>query len=126
MNLIATDLQHVPSKGSQSASQGAAARYALLEAILEEKGLELKGIYTIRDTASIFGVSVRTIQDWVRDGKLMARDLPGRGRFLSEDLEQFLQNSVRKHGPATRADVSLRQGATQAPHTASQKGPNYA
>ena len=72
------------------------ARYPLLEALLEQKGLELKGIYTVRDAARIFGVSVRTIQDWVRNGKLLARDLPGRGRFLSEDLERSLQDSVRR------------------------------
>jgi excisionase family DNA binding protein len=71
-------------------------RYALLEALLEVKGLKLKGIYTIRDAAQIFGTSVRTIQDWVRDGKLVARELPGRGRFLSEDLDRFLRESVRK------------------------------
>jgi excisionase family DNA binding protein len=72
------------------------ARYPLLEALLEQKALELKGIYTVRDAARIFGVSVRTIQDWVRNEKLIARDLPGRGRFLSEDLERFLRESVRR------------------------------
>jgi len=70
--------------------------YPLLQPLLEQKSLGLKGIYTIRDAATIFGVSRRTIQEWVRDGKLMARDLPGRARFLSEDLEQFLEKSVRR------------------------------
>lgn len=71
-------------------------RYALLEALLAQLGLVLKGLYTISDAAQIFGVSRRTIQDWIRDGKLNARNL-GRYRFLSEDLESFLQNSVIKH-----------------------------
>lgn len=65
----------------------------LLERLLTEKGLRLKGTYTNRDVAEIFSVAVRTIQDWVRKGSLPARNLPGRGRFLSEDLEEFLRNS---------------------------------
>ncbi len=70
--------------------------YPLLQALLAQGALPLQGIYTNRDAARIFGVSVRTIQDWSRDGKLRTRDLPGRGRFLSEDLEAFLRESVRK------------------------------
>ena len=73
--------------------------YPLLERLLFEKGLSLKGIYTNQDASAMFGVSTRTIQDWVRAGKLRARDLPGHGRFLSEDLECFLQQSAsRQHG----------------------------
>jgi excisionase family DNA binding protein len=90
------------------------ARYPLLEALLEQKGLELKGIYTVRDAARIFGVSVRTIQDWVRDGKLLARDLPGRGRFLSEDLERFLQESARRReDPVELRAPAPRRGRTR-------------
>ena len=70
-------------------------RYPLLEALLHEKGLSLRGIYSIRDTATIFGVSKRTIQERVRIGKLAVRDLPGRDRFLSEDLEMFLKQSQK-------------------------------
>ena len=70
-------------------------RYPYLEALLEQKGLRLLGIYGIRDAANILGVSTRTIQEWVRDRKLLARDLPGRGRFLSDDLELFLQSSLK-------------------------------
>jgi len=65
--------------------------YSLLERLLFEKNLQLKGIYTNKDAADIFGVSIRTIQDWIREGRLHSRDLPGRGRFLSADLEEFLQ-----------------------------------
>jgi len=71
-------------------------RYPLLEPLLAERGLSPKGIYTNVDVAQIFAVSKRTIQEWLRDGRLIARDLPGRGRYLSEDLELFLQRSVRK------------------------------
>jgi len=72
------------------------ARYPLLESLLAQKGMSLKGTYTNRNVAGIFDVSVRTIQDWVRKGDLIARNLPGRGKFLSEDLESFLRNSVRR------------------------------
>jgi hypothetical protein len=80
-------------------------RYPLLEALVVQQGLIMKGIWSLLDTAQLFPtplpgkhVSVRTIQDWIKDGKLVPRDLPGRGRFLSEDLEKFLQASLRKHG----------------------------
>jgi hypothetical protein len=61
-------------------------QFPLLRAVREAKGLGLKGIYSNHDTAETFETSVRTVQEWVRCGKLNARDLPGRGRFLSEDL----------------------------------------
>jgi transposase len=70
--------------------------YPLLEALLAQRGMSLKGIYTYRVTAQIFDVSVRTIQEWIREEKLQARNLPGRGRFLSEDLEDFLINSRKR------------------------------
>jgi transposase len=70
-------------------------KYPLLEALLGEKALSLRGTYTNRDVADIFGVSVRTIQDWSRNGDFKPRNLPGRARFLSEDLETFLRNSLK-------------------------------
>ena len=38
-------------------------------------------------------------QEWCRDGRLVVRDLPGRGRFLSGDLELFLETSTRELKP---------------------------
>jgi len=70
-------------------------KFPLLESLLSEKGLRLKGTYTNRDVAEIFGVSVRTIQDRAQKGDLQSRDLPGRARYLSEDLERFLRDSLR-------------------------------
>jgi transposase len=70
----------------------------LLERLLAEKALSLKGIYSNRDAAKIFSVSTRTIQDWIRQGKFQTRSLPGGGRFLSEDLELFLQQSLKTPG----------------------------
>ena len=73
--------------------------YALLEALLVQLGLNLKGRYKISDAAEIFGVSRRTIQDWIRDRKINARSL-GHYRFLSEDLEGRLQNSLINLDPS--------------------------
>ena len=81
-------------------------RFLLLEALLCEKGLSLLGTYTNRDVAKIFGVSVRTSQEWSRNGKLKPRNLPGRARFLSMDLEQFLQDSPKM--PAAVDSTDLR------------------
>lgn len=69
--------------------------YPLLEGVLSAKGLPLRGVWTIADVAEIFGVRNRAIYDWIDSGKLAARDLPGRGRFLAEDLEEFLASSKR-------------------------------
>lgn len=69
--------------------------FPLLDDLLKQKGLQRKGIYTNRDAAEIFGVVPRTIQQWSADGTLPARNLPRRGRFLGEDIETSLRNSVR-------------------------------
>jgi hypothetical protein len=69
--------------------------YPLLKAVLSAKQLPVKGVWTIADVAQIFGVRNRAIYDWISNQKIAARDLPGRGRFLSEDLEEFLRNSKR-------------------------------
>lgn len=60
-------------------------RYPMLESLLRQKGGSLKGIYKYQDAAEIFGVSVGTIQQFVRDSKLQRRNLPAPGRFLPED-----------------------------------------
>ncbi len=77
-------------------SIGKSVPYPLLESLLRQKGLSLKGIYTVPDVAMIFDVSKRTIQDWGKQGKLIERDLPGRGRFLSEDLELLFHKSKKE------------------------------
>ena len=51
-------------------------RYPLLESLLAQMNLPLRGTYTNRYVAEIFEVSVRTIQDWVRRGQLASRNLP--------------------------------------------------
>ena len=86
-------------------------RYPLLESLLQQRGLSLQGIYTTPDAARVFGASCRTIQEWIRDDKLPARDLPGRGRFLSEDLEVFLQGSLKKQPNPADPDDSVDEKA---------------
>jgi hypothetical protein len=72
-------------------------RYPLLEEILFHRQIPLKPMYTNRDVAGIFEVCVRAIQNWISTGRLVPRELPGRWRFLSQDLEEFLRSS-RKGG----------------------------
>ena len=71
--------------------------YPLLEALVAQLGLTPKGRYTLKDAALILGVSIRTLQDRIRNGKLRARDLSPY-RFLSEDLEDYLRCSVINRG----------------------------
>jgi hypothetical protein len=72
------------------------AKHPLLQELLALKGRELQATYTIRDLAQFFSVSVRAIQNRVASGQIISRDLPGRAKFLSEDLETFLASSVKK------------------------------
>ena len=77
------------------ASTNDASRFPLLDSLLETRGLKREAIYTTKTTAAVFDVSSRTIDDWCAEGRLVPRDLPGHGRFLNEDLEEFLQRSKR-------------------------------
>jgi hypothetical protein len=70
--------------------------YPLLEALLRIKGLTLQATYTNADVASLFDVSVRTIQDRVTSDQLNSRDLPGHKKFFPIDLEDFFRNSKKK------------------------------
>jgi excisionase family DNA binding protein len=70
-------------------------RYALLEQIIRIRKMRLLPTYTTQDVAKLFGVSPRAVLDWISKGRLVARDLPGRGRFLPSDLESFLENSLK-------------------------------
>lgn len=85
-------------------------KYPLLEAVLAVQGCQLQGIYTLKQVTEIFQVSTRSIQQWIFDGKLAARDLPGNGRFLSLDLERFLESSLRTVRMADNQSVSAAGG----------------
>jgi Helix-turn-helix domain len=71
----------------------ASTRFPMLEEMLRIKGLSLQATYSITDIAALFGVSPRAVQRRVAAGQIPSRDLPGRARFLSEDLEAFLMAS---------------------------------
>ena len=71
-------------------------KYPLLNELLTLKGRELQATYTIRDLAQIFSVSTRAIQTRVALGQIASRNLPGRVKFLPEDLEAFLASSLKK------------------------------
>lgn len=71
-------------------------KYPFLEEILAIKDLPLQPTYTTGNVAVIFGVSPRAIQNRVASGQLMSRDLPGRARFLNQDIEAFLVASRKK------------------------------
>ncbi|SRR5579885_739370 len=88
--MLGTDL------GAQMPEQNETSKYPLLEELLAGRGMYLQATYTNRDAAVLFGVSIRAIQDRVSSDQLTARDLPGRARFLSIDLEEFLQNSIKR------------------------------
>lgn len=70
-------------------------KYPLLEELLALSQMALQPLYTIRDVAKLFGVTVRSIQSRVASGQLSARDLPGRAKFLPVDIEEFLRQSKR-------------------------------
>lgn len=69
--------------------------YPLFQEILTLKSLPLQPTYTVRDLARIFGVCTRAIQNRVASGQLAARDLPGRAKFLPQDIEMFLSDSKK-------------------------------
>lgn len=68
-------------------------RYPLLAEILTLKELPLKAMYTTSEIARIFGVTPRAIQNRIASGQLRPRKLPGRAKFLTQDLEEFLHAS---------------------------------
>jgi len=65
-------------------------KYPLLEGILAIQNVRLQPMYSTRDVAKIFSVCARAIQNWITAGQLAPRTLPGRWKFLPQDLEDFL------------------------------------
>ncbi len=79
-------------------------QYPLLEQILKILGQPLQHMYSNRDLARIFNVSVRAIQHRMASGQLKPRDLPGRAKFLPQDIEDFLTSSKREYEKAHHYD----------------------
>ena len=71
-------------------------KYPLLEAMLTIKNMPLQPTYSTRCLASLFNVSMRAIQNRFSSGQLAPRDLPGRAKFLPQDIEEFLTASRKK------------------------------
>lgn len=71
-------------------------KYPLLSEILALKNLPLEPMYTIGNIAELFSVSSRSVQNWVGCGKLAGRNLPGRWKFLTQDIEDFLEASKKR------------------------------
>ena len=61
-------------------------RYPMLEALLKLRNLPLRPTYTTRSAAEIFDVTGRALLNWMKSDRLVPRDLPGRARFLNQDL----------------------------------------
>jgi excisionase family DNA binding protein len=94
--------------------QPAVKNYPPLRGLLRDHGLTFKAAYTTADIARIFGVSQRTILYLIASGKLPARDLPGRARFLPQDLEEYLRNGAGTISPArtTTITTAVNEGAS--------------
>jgi hypothetical protein len=71
-------------------------QYPHLEEILRIQNRAIKPMYSTRDVADIFHVSPRSIQNRIAAGQLVPRDLPGRAKFLPQDIEDFLVLSRRE------------------------------
>ena len=88
-------------------------RFPLLEQLSRQRGLPLLPMYKTRDVAALFGVKPRAISDRIADGRLQARDLPGRYRFLPRDIEDLLAAGGQRHevpeAEPLPADVKARQ-----------------
>ena len=66
--------------------------YPRLSEILQYRVLRFQPMYTVTETAAIFGVNRRTVLKMIATGRIQPRDLPGRARFLAADLEAYLNN----------------------------------
>jgi hypothetical protein len=89
-------------------------QYPLLASLLLARGMATKPIWHHDDLAQIFGVSVRTIQEWESDPEkdFPPRDLPGGAAQLSGDLEEFLRKSGHRK-PRRRRKLAGDGGSRQ-------------
>ncbi len=80
-----------PTQGPGNVTNPNQIMYPLFETMLRSKGLTLQPTYTCQDIASLFGVTVRTVQSKVADGTIPSRRLLGSARFLPADIEEYLR-----------------------------------
>ena len=48
-------------------------------------------VYTIKQVAYIFSVTERTVNNWMKEGKLKGKKIGGKWRFTKEELERFVK-----------------------------------
>jgi hypothetical protein len=89
------------------------ATYPLLGQILTILNLPLQPLYSARDLALIFRVSLRAIQHRIEAGRLTPRDLPGRAKFLPQDIEDFLAASRKRTENHREVDLLDRRMASR-------------
>lgn len=70
-------------------------RYPFLCALLRDRNLPFLPFYSTRNVAEIFKVVPRSILYLIKAEKLVPRDLPGRAKFLPQDLEEYLRKSKK-------------------------------
>jgi excisionase family DNA binding protein len=68
-------------------------RYPRLLELLQYRELSFQPMFTVTETATIFGVHRRTVLKMIAAGRIVPRDLPGRARFLAADLEAYLNRT---------------------------------
>lgn len=82
---------------------------------------ENKNFYTTGDVAKYCGVTLRTVINWIKNGRLRAHQLPGTrrdNRIVHADLVQFMQNNglpIPENllaGDAKKEDEGARLGNT--------------
>jgi hypothetical protein len=95
LNSPSASSRRLLGKGHRPMNNSAAITYPLLQEILSIRNLSLQATYTIHDLAELFHVGARAIENRVASGQIVARDLPGRARFLPQDIEAFLVASKK-------------------------------
>ena len=56
----------------------------------EEKRIEVIKLYTLHEIQPIIGVGYRTLQNYIKDGKLKGAKIGGKWRITEENLRKFL------------------------------------
>ena len=59
--------------------------------------IEIEKFYSVMQVAKALSVSIYTVRDWIRTGKLQASKMGGRIYRISEnDLKKFVEETKRK------------------------------
>lgn len=77
-------------------------RYPRLWELLQYRELPYRPMYMVTEAAAIFGVHRRTVLKMIAAGRIVPRDLLGRAKFLSSDLEDYLNNRCHNRKPGGR------------------------